>query len=155
MKKVFFFGLIISLMILSCAKQESKFPQGTWEKVQTLRVVDGNAEVRFPVTYTGFQIKMWTETNWMFIQRYYRDTITTIDYGTGTYTLDGNQYEEDILYLGNEIYDGTINKNMTMELKNDTLYQSYHPLMANGQQPDSVTACSKPAIERISLLSVG
>jgi hypothetical protein len=64
MKKVIFFGLIISLLIISCAKQESKFPQGAWQLVQTQREVNGITEVRFPVTWSGSMIKMWSEKNW-------------------------------------------------------------------------------------------
>jgi hypothetical protein len=74
---------------------------------------------------------MWTEKNWMFVQRYYRaDTIYSIDYGTQTYTLNGDKYEADILYLSNQLFDGTVNRNMTMELKNDTSQIRRYQLLA-------------------------
>jgi len=144
MKKVIFFGLIISLMILSCAKQESKFPQGVWQLVQTQTVGNGVTIVGFPVNWSGSMIKMWSEKHWTNVDksiRYY--TMRKDMYAGGTYTLEGNQYEEQILYHNNKDYEGRISANMTLELRNDTLIQSYHPLGSDGHVVESVSNIEK------------
>ena len=137
MKKVLFFGLIISLVIISCVKQENKFPQGAWEMVQVQRVANGKSRVTFPTDANRgklTQIKMWSEKNWMFYGKRDRDTAIIDLYGGGTYTLDGTQYEENIYIHNAKEYEGRISKNMTMELVNDTLVMSYHPIRASDMQ---------------------
>jgi len=85
----------------------------------------------FPGSTTGSDIKMWTENHFLTVGRFQMDT-TFIDNGVGgTYTLDGNQYEETILYMPGQ--NGTGQKiKMLLELRNDTLIQTW-PVDENGQ----------------------
>lgn len=137
MKKTLFLGLIISLIIVSCAKQESKFPQGAWQLVQTQSVANGKAEVRFPIIWTGSQIKMWSEKHFMFVGRWNKDTLHGDMYGGGTYTLEGNQYEEYVLYHNFKAFEGQ-KVPMSLELRNDTLIQTFHPVDSTGKQVENI-----------------
>jgi len=137
MKKVIFFGMIVTLVIISCAKQKSQFPQGAWQTVQVQSIVDGNAEILYPGLYTGNQYKIWSETKWMALGRYKQDTLSLDVYGGGTYTIDGNQYIENVLYHSNKIFEG-LKLNMTLELRNDTLIQTYHGVDLTGKLNDTI-----------------
>ena len=137
MKNVIFLSLVIAIIIGSCAQQEKKFPQGVWQMVQIQRVANGKSRVTFPTaTNKGkiTQIKMWSEKYWMFVGSNDRDTVIIDAYGGGTYTLEGIKYEENILYHNGKAWIGVINKNMTLELVNDSLVLSYHPIRASDRQ---------------------
>jgi hypothetical protein len=138
---------IISLLVISCSKEPVKFQIGAWNLVQTIRVTNGKPVVTFPTaTNTGktSQIKMYSEKNWMFVGKSLRDTVVLDVYGGGTYTLEGTKYEENIMYHYGKQWVGRTSKNMTMELVNDTLVQSYHPINAtDGLAVDSITNIQK------------
>jgi hypothetical protein len=59
---------------------------------------------------------------------------------SGSYTLDGNKYEEQVLWHYNPAYVGNKLK-MLMELKNDTLIQTF-PVDENGKGKKPLL-CSK------------
>ena len=147
MKKSLILSLVISLVLISCKQEPVKFPMGAWSLVQTQRVTNGKAVITFPTEANKgktTQVKMYSEKNWMFVGKSYRDTIVADVYGGGTYTLEGTQYEENIMYHYNKQWVGRISKNMTMELVNDTLIQSYHPISATDGQPvDSIRNVQK------------
>jgi hypothetical protein len=131
MKKTFLLGLIIALIIGSCAQKESKFPQGAWQYVQMQRVFKDSVVNMFPEKLKGGDIKMWTEHNFLFVGRFVKnDTIFKPHYGGGTYTIDGNKYVETILYHVNSDAIGWVIK-MKLELRNDTLYL-INPVDDNG-----------------------
>jgi hypothetical protein len=133
MKKILFLSLIISLIILSCANQESKFPQGAWKNVLfQVTSVDslGNKVIK---NYNIDVVKMWSEKNFSFVGQWKQDTIIKDFYGAGTYKLEGNRYEENVLYHFSK--PGSVmnyNLKALLELKNDTLIQT-SPVDSNGQ----------------------
>ena len=135
---------ITLMVIVSCSKQEAvKFPQGAWQLVQTQTVSDGNIEVGFPVTWSGFLTKMWTEKNWANIGKWIEDTLSGDMYCGGTYTLEGTDYEENILLHSVKRYEGKISVNMKLELKDDTLILIYHPIDTAGVLNNSVDEIEK------------
>jgi len=60
----------------------------------------------------------------MFVGRFQSDTTYTDNFGGGKYTLDGNKYEEEIIYNSNTGYVGA-KVRMLLEQRNDTLIQTY------------------------------
>jgi hypothetical protein len=143
MKKVVSFSLIVILIVLSCTKQASKFPQGAWQLLQVQNEINGKKEVTFPVaTMTGSQIKMWSEKHWCIIGEWTEDTLKGDIYGGGTYTIDGNQYNETVMYHNGKVYIGKTLK-MTLELKNDTLIQIYQPVDSTGRQIEKTSSIEK------------
>jgi len=131
MKKVVFLALIIWLVIAACGKQGTGIPQGTWKMVQMQMIEGGRVTNYFSDRYTVSQIKMWSDNHFMFVGKYKVDTVTTYRYGVGTFTLNGNLYEENILYHFNESYEGQKNK-IWLQIRNDTLLHIF-PVNDNGQ----------------------
>lgn len=120
MRTIVFLGLVITLIIGSCDKNERKSLQGAWQMVQMQRIDGGKVTNYFSDRYTVNQIKMWSENHFMFVGKYEVDTTILYRYGVGTYTLEGNIYEEDILYHFSKSYEGQKNK-IWLDIKNDTL----------------------------------
>lgn len=119
MKKVIFFSLILGLIIAACG-QKSGVPQGNWQMVQMQMIEGSRVTNYFSDLYTVSQTKMWSGNHFIFVGKYEVDTVTTYRYGVGTFTLNGNLYEEDIKYHFDPAYEGTKNK-IWLEIRNDTL----------------------------------
>ena len=86
---------------------------------------------------------MWTEKNWANIGKWIQNTLSVDLYAGGTYTLEGNKYEENILYHAVKQYEGKISTNMGLELKNDTLILTYHTIDTAGVANNSVDEIEK------------
>lgn len=115
------FCLLISLLIFgSCTKKPNKDFQGTWKMVQMQMIEREKVTNYFSDRYKISQIKMWAGNHFMFVGKYQVDTSVIYRYGTGTYTLDGNIYVEDIDYHFDKSYEGRKNK-IWLEVRNDTL----------------------------------
>lgn len=120
MRKTIFLVLVIALITGSCARNTQKSLQGAWKMIQ-MQMVEGRKVTNyFSDRYTVNQIKMWSEDHFIFVGKYQVDTSLIYRYGVGTYTLEGNLYEEDILYHFSKSYEGTKNK-IWLEIRNDTL----------------------------------
>ncbi len=98
--------------------------------VQMQRIEKGKVTNYFSDRYSIYQIKMWSEKYFTFVGKYMVDTTVTYRFGTGTYTLKGNMYEEDIMYHFSEDYEGQKNK-MLLKFRNDTLIHTF-PVDDNG-----------------------
>ena len=122
MKTIF---LCCLLLILSICINTQKNPElsGAWNLVQSQKVHDNKVTVIYPGMYSGDQIKVWIDNQFLFVGRFKTDTIIN-SYGSGTYKLTGNKYEEYIRYHILQNAEGKTVK-MTMEMKGDTLYQTY------------------------------
>ncbi len=103
---------------------------GAWNMVE-VRGVDDGTDFIMPVDGNeSEQIKSWTNSHFFFIGKYPDENGTADSYGGGTYTLNGNQYEEYVKYNFSKSYEGTSVK-MNIEIKGDTLLQTY-PVDAEG-----------------------
>jgi len=111
--------------------QKNSQLEGAWKLVDANSFSEGKVVNHFQVNFTGSQIKVWTKNHFMFVGLFNSDSITTNSYGGGTYKLEGNRYEENILYhtypdaVGNKV-------KMLLEIKNDTLIQTW-PVNKEGQ----------------------
>jgi len=132
MKKVIMLSLIASMIALGCSQKPANSPEGAWRLISTEVTSGGETHVEFPITYSGFQYKIWTDKNWMFFQEWSVDTVSGEAYGGGSYTIDGNQYVESIEFHTAPRFVG-LDVDMTLELRNDTLIQIYHPVDSLGQ----------------------
>jgi hypothetical protein len=120
MKKVLFFCLIILLIIVGCGKKGSKSFQGAWQMVQMQMIDNGKVTNYFSDRYSVSQTKVWSGNHFIFVGKYQVDTTTTYRYGVGTFTINGNLYEENILYHFDRSYEGTKNR-IWLEIRGDTL----------------------------------
>ena len=112
------------------AQNKKSSIEGVWQLVNSRSMVGDKIMSEFPVNYTGSELKIWTKTHWTFVSRYKQDSTFSDEFGGGTYKLDGNKYEENVVYHFYKPYIGK-NLKMLLEIKNDTLTQNY-PLDKNG-----------------------
>jgi hypothetical protein len=111
--------------------QEKKSPlTGAW-KLVSLQSYSGDSAIYDLSKVSGSQMKMWSDSNFLFVGRFMLDTVILNNYGGGTYTLEGNSYKENIIYHTEKENIGTAIK-IILEIKNDTLTQTY-PLQEDGQ----------------------
>ena len=120
MKRLISLSLFILLMTASCSRQDGTSPQGGWQMVQMQMNDKGKVTNYFSDRYVVNQTKMWDGNHFIFVGKYQVDTSTTYRYGVGTWTLNGNIYEEDILYHFDKAYEGRKNK-IWLEIKKDNL----------------------------------
>lgn len=124
MRHIIYMVLLIAATAGGCTNLRREFPQGAWKLDQVLSV-SGNKVVKyFPASNPGSDIKMWSDGHFLFVGRFQNDTSYTDNFGGGKYTLDGNRYEEEIVYHSRKDYIGAKVK-MLMELRHDTLVQTY------------------------------
>jgi hypothetical protein len=97
-----------------------------------MKVISGDSlQYEFPGSGAGSDIKMWTANHFPAVGQFQVDT-TLMDPGVdGTYKLEGNKYEENIIYHTFKNNVGQKVK-MILELRNDTLIQTF-PVDDNGQ----------------------
>jgi hypothetical protein len=131
MKASILFCLMISMIIIGCAQQKRIPIEGAWQLVQSQGVTKDSLGNVIPVDFHPVSTKMWSESHFSFIGQWKQDTTIRDFYGGGTYKLEGNRYEENILY---HFIKSAIGQNvkMLLELRNDTLIQTY-PVDSNGQ----------------------
>ena len=143
MKRDVFFSVVLAFIIAGCTQQELKSPvEGAWRMVG-FTSISGDTITNYLMTpELGSQIKMWTKNYWSFTGIGKTDT-TDIDlFGCGTYMLNGNEYEEKIIYHNDKTSINTLFK-ATLEIKNDTLYQTYHPTDSTGIEMENYTSIEK------------
>lgn len=145
MKKFTFLAVGFALIIFSCTKkQEIISPvEGVWNQVgYTWISGDTITNYRMPSPELGSQIKIWTKNYWSFTGIGKTDTANIDLFGCGTYTLNGNDYEEKIIYHNDKTTVNTIYKAL-LEIKNDTLYQTAHPTDSTGRVMENYTSIEK------------
>ncbi len=142
MKKTFYLCLVIILITGNCTKEKKSPIEGAWQLVVTQSVANGKIATSFPGVLVGSEYKTWSEKSFMFVGRWTENSIITDNYGFGTYTLNGNNYEETILYHFNRPYEGQTIK-MKLDLKNDTIFQIYHRLDSTGKLDEKVYSVEK------------
>jgi len=122
MKTIHFLCLAGVIMLCSFSGQESPDIQGAWKFVSS-KAVEGNKVFLSSVTDHS-QLKMWTNDHFAFMGTFKSGKKVIDNYGSGTYTLNGNQYNETIIYHVDKKLTGTTIR-MIIEIKGDTLIQTW------------------------------
>jgi len=115
---------MILLFINSYTQQKSKFPQGAWQLVSWKHLSGDTIDSQFPGDYTGSDIVIFSEQHLLSVGRFKKDTTYIDNYVGAKYTLDGNHFEETILYFPKTEQVGYVMKQI-LELRNDTLIKTY------------------------------
>jgi len=131
MKAIILCCLIITIGFPSYSQKKSLNIEGAWKQVHHQTITGKSVVVDFPGKSDVDAVKIWSGNRFMFVVREKIDTTVTDGYGTGTYTLEGNKYEENINILSYKPWEGTTIK-MILEIKKDTLIQTY-PVDDKGQ----------------------
>jgi hypothetical protein len=142
MKKLLLPLLAIAFAMNACSDVSDKYPQGAWQLIRSESINNGVTTVTYPGILVGSEYKMWSEKNFMFVGRWQQDSVTIDNYGFGTYILNGNEYEETVMYHFMKEYQDQKIK-MTLELKNDTLVQVYHPVDSTGKSIENISSVEK------------
>jgi hypothetical protein len=126
MKKIIFSSLVIVLIIGGCAQEKKSPIEGIW-KLTYGKWYNWNPgdtlTYQFPGNMDIFHIKIFSKRDFTFVGHYSLDTLTHDNYGGGTYTFQGDRYQENVLYAGKMIMNRK-NK-MIQEIKNGTLIQKW------------------------------
>lgn len=126
------FYLMILLIISSCGSKEVKHPEvGAWQLQYFKRIASDTVAFEIVGYVTGTDVKVWSGKNFISVGRFKEDSVYKDNYAAGTYKLNGDQYEETILYHVNKQYVGKTIK-MLLGIKGDTLIQTW-PVDKNGQ----------------------
>jgi hypothetical protein len=132
MKRTIYLGLIISLIIGSCAQEKKSSIEGAWKLVYAKWTA---FDQTFPAQVQGSSIKFWSKENYAFDGQFKIDSMVIMDnYGWGTYKLDGNKYTEQVILHADKPSIGKAVR-LILEIKNDTLIQSY-PADENWKLPE-------------------
>jgi hypothetical protein len=133
MKRVIFLSLVIALIIGSCTQEKKSPIEGTWKMVYAQ---SRSMEETFPAQVQAEQIKTWSKEHFTFVGHYKlpTDTIFRDNYGWGTYTLNGNKFEEHIMLHASKSNIGQTIR-MLMDVRNDTLIQRW-PADENWNLPE-------------------
>jgi len=134
MKVKYIFYLMIILIMSSCGakNKEVKHPEvGAWQLFYSKYVRADTIVFEILGDVTGTDVKVWSGKYFISVGRFKEDTTYVDNYVGGSYTLNGNNYEEHIQYHVNKKYVGKTVK-MIMEFKGDTLIQTW-PVDKNGQ----------------------
>ena len=131
MKKILLFVLSVALFTGSCAPEKKSPVEGAWRLAYEYQVSGDRVTTVFPGVNTGSEIKVWSGRTFVFIGRFDHDSTYTDNYGGGTYTLEGNRYEETVEYHSAPEYLGQKVK-LWLEVSNDTLTQKW-PVDENGE----------------------
>lgn len=123
--------LAIAFVISACSEKKINTIEGTWKQVHSQTYTGDSSVIYFPGKNEVDMTKIWSGNHWMFVARHKNDTTVTDSYGSGTFILEGNRYSENINILEYKEWEGKTIK-MTLEMKNDTLIQTY-PVDANGE----------------------
>ena len=135
MKVNHIFYLMIFLIISSCGSKEVKNPEiGAWQLHYSKRVAADTVAFEVVGFISGSEIKVWSGKNFISVGQFKQDTVYRDMFSGGSYKLNGDQYEETILYHVNKANVGKTVK-MLLGIKGDTLIQTW-PVDKNGQLID-------------------
>ena len=115
------------------AKAETPDLKGAWLMVKIKLVSDGEVQFEIPGNVTGSQVKVWSDEYFSATGKFHMsDTDSDMDnFAGGTYEFAGTHYQETIIYHVSDEIVGS-QANMIMELKGDTLIQSW-PVNESGE----------------------
>ena len=121
MKKILLLSLTILLTIGTYAQQKKSPLEGAWQMVYG---TFSNTPFTFPAQVKGSQIKMWSKEYFTVVGHYEMGTNVSENYVGGKYKLDGNRYEEELMYFTKDLSIGQ-KVRLLLEIRNDTLIQKW------------------------------
>jgi hypothetical protein len=120
----------IAFSISAHSQKKSLNIEGAWKTVYFETINGDKPGIEFPGKSNWDVIKIWYGNHFMGVGVIKEDTTVTDFYVAGTYTLDGNKYEEDIKIFAYKPWEGKKIK-MSLDIKNDTLIYTF-PVDDNG-----------------------
>ena len=129
MKK--FVILFAIIYIGGCNTQKNIKLEGAWQVVSWKHIVADTVVWEFPGDATGSDIIIWSKKHVLSVGCFKKDSTFNTNAVGGTYTLNGNKYEETLIYFPDSTKIGD-KVTIITEMSNDTLIRMY-PVKENGQ----------------------
>lgn len=124
MKTLISIGCIVLFLFSGCNQEESSPIEGVWKVVAWERF-DGDSVIwSMPGNLQGEEILIFAREHYNWVGRYKLDTAYIDNFGGGTYTLDGNKLEVNLIYYGNPDRAGTTIR-LLWDYQNDTVVQTW------------------------------
>jgi len=126
MKIVIFTYLVMALIIGGCAREKKSSIEGIWKLTYGKWYKWNPSDTityQFPGNMAIYHIKIYSKETLTYVGHYNLDSLTHDNYGGGTYVLEGDRYEENLLYAGKSIINRKIR--LILEVQNDTLIQKW------------------------------
>ncbi len=122
------FILFSVLLFSKCSRSGGPVIKGSWKWI-SIKCMSGDTVKWSRITDNEKDIgmKMWSDKYFTGVYRFREDTAFQYSYTGGTYRLQGNRYEETIMYHDQIKIPEMIGMKqmMLLEIKNDTLIQTY------------------------------
>jgi hypothetical protein len=141
LRSMFTMTILFLAFSFGCNPVEQSPIVGAWQLDHVKFIAGDTLYLEAPGTVSVDQIKLWSASHFVFVGQFVGDTsimddfgldTTVMDsYGGGTYTLEGNSYEEHIEFHTDPGSVGNTVK-MLVEISNDTLVQTW-PVDENGK----------------------
>jgi hypothetical protein len=120
-----YLGLIVFLIIESCAHDISKFSQGTWQLVSWKNMWGDTLVEEFPGDYTGSDLMIISGRHYLSIGKFTGDNSRVVNNFTGAIReMKGNHCEETLLYFPDQDMVGSKIRSI-LEIHDDTLVRTY------------------------------
>ena len=124
MKKLALIVVTALLLFMGCTTQQKKDDiEGVWRMVSAHWFND-TLNLLFPQDIEGGQIKSWQDGYVILAGTVKIGGIEGASYMAASYTLDGNNYQENVIYHDWTVPEGKIIK-MILEVHGDTLIQKF------------------------------
>jgi hypothetical protein len=120
------FCCLMALLCLNATSQIKKSDfQGAWKLIVAQEIDNGIIRNAFSSQATFSETKIWSGNHVMFVSHYKGKKEENDDYGSGTWKLNGNNYEES--YTISSYKESLENKTVRIKLalKGDTLVQTF------------------------------
>jgi hypothetical protein len=123
MNKWFFLIALSGIVTASCNHNEKSPIEGSWRCISVGSIQF--SDTSFLAMSENGMIKTFSKKYFTFVGRVANDTVSLDEYGAGTYTLDGNKYEEFVIYHDIKSLIGKRFKAID-EIRNDTLIHRFN-----------------------------
>lgn len=114
--------LFLSTISIHASQAQDFSIVGTWKLVGTQGIRNGITYFQATNSENVDQLKTWTKENFLFVGKTISNYNKNYSFGSGNYTLQGNNYTEMIKVHATTSHEGKMMK-LYMELKGDTLFQ--------------------------------
>lgn len=122
MKKLFILLFVATAFMTGCNQKKSM--NGAWKVVDFENISGDKVKLKLNENVIGNEMKIWSNNHFMYVGRYKMDTTSFDNYGSGSYTLDGNHYVENLTDTGVGKREAS-QVRLLLEIKNDTIIQTW------------------------------
>ncbi len=122
MKKTVLFMLALSIGLVAWSQEKKSPIDGVYKLAFEYEVKGDNSTLIYPDENQGSELKIWSEGTFTLVGVFVQGSNYTDNFGAGTFTLEGNRYEETVLFHSAPQYMGQI-VNLRLEMEGDTITQ--------------------------------